>query len=212
MVYNQDLNSMVIWWTQLQIKSAELSFKCGGDSMEDTHLVLYGKDDQEIKDDDLDVFFDKFVYDNVEFYINSDGHYIGESGKVLITLENGKFQYLKVAKEYYNETLHNNVTITLVPHLLDYLKNVRDVEVTQDDAYFRYKEGSAIDKASEIQIEGIFSNTAKEHLPKDSDVYFEDALHWSYDECYRVELKSIEDNTVTLSCFYDYYVTKESIN
>ena len=84
-----ETNEAIALWKELGITSATMEFSCGGDSMNDYHFTFYNvnSENKEVESSELDSFFDDEVFRNVEFYVNSDGHYIGESGTVEIELD-----------------------------------------------------------------------------------------------------------------------------
>jgi len=79
-------NEAIKLWKELNIDRCEMEFSCGGDSMNDTNFTLYDKEDNEVESEELADYFENQVYKEVEFYEVSDGHYMGEYGKVEITL------------------------------------------------------------------------------------------------------------------------------
>lgn len=104
-------------WNELNIDHINFNFSCGGDSMNDTDIEIFDEDGEIIENSDLHNYFDVETYNRVEFYVNSDGHYIGESGYVEITLvENGEesyFNYCKNAESEWSERFTGVGTITL---------------------------------------------------------------------------------------------------
>ena len=80
-------NEAIALWKELGITSATMEFSCGGDSMNDYHFNFYNSENKQVENGELDSFFDDEVFREVEFYVNSDGHYIGEFGSVEITLD-----------------------------------------------------------------------------------------------------------------------------
>ena len=93
-------------WKQAGVSHANFEFSCGGDSMNETNLTFHDKDGNSINDEwGLEDYFNDEVYRRVEFYEASDGHYMGESGNVLIELnEDGDdFDYSKSSKSEWSE-------------------------------------------------------------------------------------------------------------
>ena len=111
------IETIIAKWKSLNIKEAIMEFDCGGDSMNDTSWVLKNDKDEEVADTDLVSYLDTEVYKEVQFYENSDGHYIGEFGEVIVTLEdNGEqFFYNKQSKSEWNETHTDNFEFPLTP-------------------------------------------------------------------------------------------------
>jgi len=108
-----DLQQMVALWKEKGIERGEFEFNCGGDQMNDTDLKFFNKKDEEIECGELNDYFDGEIYNRVEFYVNSDGHYQGEFGMVEIELEDDDdddeqgFIYTKHSKSEWNES-HND--------------------------------------------------------------------------------------------------------
>lgn len=96
------------YWKENNIAKCDMEFNCGGDQMNDYTFNYYDSEGNEVEKagEELDDYFDENVYKNVEFYVNSDGHYMGEAGNVYITLEDDSedFSYEKVAESEWNET------------------------------------------------------------------------------------------------------------
>lgn len=117
-------------WKEKNIDECLFIYDCGGDSMGDTTIELRDVNGNEISCEEIKDFFDNEVYNQVDFYVNSDGHYQGESGTVRITLEDGdeEFEYCKSATYEYCETASENITIKLTD---DEVKFLKDKKVTQ---------------------------------------------------------------------------------
>lgn len=98
-------------WKENNIDRCVMEFNCGGDSMNETDFTLYDKDNNVVECTELTNYFENSVYNEVEFYEVSDGHYMGEFGQVEITLEEddedengGIFVYDKQAKGEWEES------------------------------------------------------------------------------------------------------------
>jgi hypothetical protein len=102
-------------WKELKIDRCVLTFDCGGDSMGDMSWEYFDKNNTFITDgvDELTSFFDDEIFRKVEFYVNSDGHYIGENGFVTITLEDDEFDYVKEATSEFSESYTEEVLVEL---------------------------------------------------------------------------------------------------
>lgn len=113
-------------WKDLKLENAVFNFSCGGDSMGQTEVCLYSENEQ-IRDTFLEEFFDTEVYNYVEFYENSEGHYLGESGDVHITLneydEVAEFEYSKTSISEYSEMVANTVEIELTEEEKEFFSN-----------------------------------------------------------------------------------------
>lgn len=125
----------VALWKEQKIERAEMEFYCGGDEMGDYSFTYYDTDDNEVVCKELDIYFDEEVFKKIDFYVNSDGHYMGESGNVHITLDDLElddaeidFDYVKNAQSEWNESITNTLEITLNEEQINYLKEyVRNI-------------------------------------------------------------------------------------
>ena len=104
---NVETNEMIELWKKLDIQRCEMEFSCGGDSMNETDFTFYDSQDKQVDADELESYFEGEVYNQVEFYEVSDGHYMGEFGQVIITLEDDDdepfFQYDKQSQSEWEE-------------------------------------------------------------------------------------------------------------
>jgi hypothetical protein len=141
-------NEAVKLWKELGITHANMEFSCGGDSMNDYHFTFYKKNDSkkknvpeeiEVNSPELESYFDKEVFDEVEFYVNSDGHYIGEHGNVYIELDDSDedeeehtFIYSKSAKSEWSERIEETMEIKLSKKMSkfvsEYVSNINGEE------------------------------------------------------------------------------------
>ena len=87
-------------WKDNKVVKCEMEFSCGGDSMNDIDFYFHTKEGK-VELPELADYFDSEVYKNIEFYVNSDGHYMGEAGEVVIVLEDNEedFSYTKNAEK-----------------------------------------------------------------------------------------------------------------
>jgi len=104
---NVEKNEIIELWKKLDIQRCEMEFSCGGDSMNETDFTFYDSQDNQVDADELESYFEGEVYNQVEFYEVSDGHYMGEFGQVVITLEDEDdepfFQYDKQSQSEWEE-------------------------------------------------------------------------------------------------------------
>lgn len=124
-------NQAIERWKELGIAYAEFNFSCGGDSMNDTELEFFTKNGS-VSDNDLWDYFDTKVYEKVDFYADSGGHYLGEQGTVTITLEDeGTDEGLIVQVFAYNKTATSEYRETFTVHI--------EVKLTQEEINFFYE-------------------------------------------------------------------------
>lgn len=145
-------------WKELGITHIDFEFTCGGDSMNDTTLVIH-KGDEVVENDRISTYFDRIVYDRVEFYVNSDGHYMGESGNVLIEMndEGDGFYFMKSAQSEWCERTTNNIEIELTDEEVTFVKEfVRDLNGGEGDRInFNYKKDFIINNKRKELIDSI---------------------------------------------------------
>ena len=115
-------------WKEQGIERVEMEFYCGGDEMGDYSFRYYNADDVELDEvKELFDYFDEEVFKKIDFYVNSDGHYMGESGSVHITIDDSDnedidFDYVKSAQSEWNESLTNTLSVTLNEEQINYVK------------------------------------------------------------------------------------------
>ena len=163
-VINENVIEAVSEWKKLGIESANMEFSCGGDSMNDYSFVFYtknttpgGTENIEVESEELVSFFDTQIFDDVEFYVNSDGHYIGESGNVVITLNDDEdgFVYDKQSQSEWSESYEETIHIKLSKEEIEFVKNkILNINGgTDGDATFNYKVDCIITDEDEEIIE-----------------------------------------------------------
>jgi len=117
-------------WKENKIDYIEFRFSCGGDSMNDTEITIYDEDFNEVENSEISDYFDNEVYKEVEFYVNSDGHYLGESGEVIIRLNEAgdDFEYSKNSTSEWSEQVTEEAEIELTDDEVKFIKeNVSDI-------------------------------------------------------------------------------------
>lgn len=124
-------------WKELGITSVDFNFSCGGDSMNETEIVINTKEGT-ITDTEIEDFIDDNIYRKVEFYVNSDGHYQGESGVVNITLNEDDDEpfllYSKNSESEWNESIRSEVAVKLTEKEVDFIKkNVLNFNGSEGD-------------------------------------------------------------------------------
>ena len=168
----EDEKDAVKLWEKLGVSNAALTFNCGGDCMGDTDWELFDKDGAVISSDELVNYFDTVIYDEVEFYVNSDGHYMGEFGTVEVELtdedEDSTFMYSKISSSEWEEPIHNDIEIELTENEANYIKSfVGDINGGEDEGVnFNYKK-DFIKTDEMVEIEGSIA----EKVNKDTSEY-----------------------------------------
>lgn len=157
---NQEEKSVHQLWRELGISHANFEFSCGGDSMNDTTLTLIGEDGEEINNAEIEAYIDNEVYNNVEFYVNSDGHYQGESGTVEITLDESgeEFEYSKSSQSEWEEPYSSEIKIGLDDKDIEFIKaKVLNINGSSDEFVVNYKEDCILTDEEEELAEALES-------------------------------------------------------
>lgn len=116
---NLKLTPEMLLWKKNNIKECVMEFSCGGDSMNEYEFSFYDEKNKKLNNQDtkeLNNFFEDEVFKEVEFYVNSDGHYMGEFGSVEITLNEDDedepfFEYCKSANAEFIENGSDEIEI-----------------------------------------------------------------------------------------------------
>lgn len=152
------MEKIIKLWKELGVTHIDFEFCCGGDSMNDTTLNIH-KGDEIIENNELETFFDNEVYKRVEFYVNSDGHYQGESGNVLIELndEGDDFNFMKSAQSEWCERTTNEVEVELTDEEIAFVNEfVADINGGESEgANFNYKKDFIINEKRKELIDSI---------------------------------------------------------
>lgn len=123
------IEEAVSLWKELNVHSCKCNFNCGGDSMGDTDFTLFDSNGNDIESNDktseLISFIDDEMYIRVDFYVNSDGHYIGESGTVEIELNEDEddFYFMKSAEAEYSESIESECFLELSDDEINFISN-----------------------------------------------------------------------------------------
>lgn len=156
-------------WKEKKITHCEMEFSCGGDSMND-YSFRYFTEDGSFKDGELtDSYFDNEVYRHIDFYVNSDGHYLGEQGIVYIEIDDSgdDFTYSKSAQSEWSESIENELYIQLTDEQVEFIrKNVSNINGGYDEgvninysrSFIMTDREEEIQKELELLIEGKTAN------------------------------------------------------
>ena len=198
-------------WEKLGVSNAALTFNCGGDCMGDTDWELFDKDGGVISSDELVNYFETVIYDEVEFYVNSDGHYMGEFGTVEIELtdedEDSTFMYSKNSSSEWEESIHNDIEIELTENEANYIKSfVGDINGGEDEGVnFNYKK-DFIKTDEMVEIE----DSIAEKVNKDTSEYQPEDCY-NLRDMYQFESEcDFNDNSLMVEITnYDYVIKDE---
>lgn len=196
-------------WKEHNIDHVDFEFNCGGDSMGETTIVIYDKENNIVENSDIESYIEEAVYEEVTFYECSDGHYIGESGTVTITLDEDdeeEFSYSKSSEEEYCEHEPFTEKIDLTDEEVDFIdKYVSDINgnMGEGDYNINYK-------ADFVQTDELVA--VEEALMKKVQDYFEgyepdlsDMTDWHTMEVNDTTLDK-ENKTIDIEMSFEHYV------
>lgn len=197
-------------WKELGVRSVNFNFSCGGDSMNDTDIVIL-TENGDIKNDVLWDYFDIEVYNKVEFYVNSDGHYNGENGVVEITLDEEEgFIYDKSAESEWNEQQTESVFIKLTDAEQEFIrKNILNINGEESNLEFVFKGDVFLTDEDEVFLEK-FKERILEEIENNQPVIDEGELQEYY--TYNTEednLKITEDGKIEIIVNYSVTVYRQ---
>jgi hypothetical protein len=206
--------SVLKLWGELKIKEVHFVFSCGGDSMNDTSIEVYDTNDDLLDCEivtDIENYFDDVVYDNVNFYVNSDGHYMGEDGKVTITLDEDdedEFVYYKDSQEEWCENEVFTEKFELTDEEVEFIdKYVDDINGSMDE-----NELNVNYKVDFVQTDELIAIEVK-LLEKINNYFdnYEHNLENATDWC-RIEVQGDtldkDKKTIELEMSFEHYVYK----
>jgi hypothetical protein len=153
-----ETNDIITLWKELNVESVHFEFSCGGDSMNDTTIVINGKDGETIENEQIATYIDNEVYNNVEFYVNSDGHYQGEFGTVYITLDDDDetLSYNKSSQSEWTEHHESTVTVELSEDEANFVKQkVSNLNGSMDEFVVNYKGDLILTDKDEETLEAV---------------------------------------------------------
>ena len=136
------MEDIIKLWKELKVNYVNFEFTCGGDSMNDTSIQIYDNDGNEIQCTEISNYIDNEVYNEVEFYVNSDGHYQGESGNVEIRLSDDgeNLEYSKCSQGEYCERVNTVCDVELDEKTIQFIKDkVLNINGDMDNMTLNYK-------------------------------------------------------------------------
>ena len=236
------MNEIIRIWKECGVHEAKFHFDCGGDSMNETSWVFLDSKGETIDSSSLSVVesqLESDVYDNIQFYEASDGHYLGESGTVNVTLndEGDGFDMYKSSIERWSETISVDQEIDISEELGMLLHKKIDSIVSVDgwgirsglgEAERNYKEDCIItDREEELisEFEGRLIKMAKTDpyvcsMDRAREIICEDDIEFASEEADRWEFNAdlqgwSDESTPTKATVVfrnEFYVNKPSNN
>ena len=171
-------NDIIEIWKENNIEKCVMEFSCGGDSMNDTEFTLYDNEGNQVSNDDITEYFEHHIYDYVDFYEVSDGHYMGESGTVTIELDEydgePSFTFSKDAQSQFEETFSGTMDFKLteveVKLLEEKISNFNKSE-WDSQVFINYKDDCVITDEEEVILNDLIKRIEDESF----DFEIEDA-------------------------------------
>jgi hypothetical protein len=204
-------------WIEKGVQSIDFEFDCGGDSMNETTLNILDKEGNSIECKEIEDYFENKIYDNVEFYENSDGHYMGERGNVYVYLEEEDeeepyFSYSKSSMEEYNEREDFDVMIELsdeeIEYISLYVNNINtgwgdDMNFNYGTDFIKTDRHEELEKSIDEKLTKFYDDYEPELLGENSETDM--SLNTNEDE----NVITIEGNKLKVTLYYESYVYKE---
>jgi hypothetical protein len=208
----------IVLWKKLGITNCTMEFSCGGDSMNDYNFTFYKKNNKkgknqpevtEIECEELKHFFDNEVFNRVEFYVNSDGHYQGESGSVEITLdedsedeEEHQYLYIQNAQSEWSEQVTEVIQIDLTTDMVNFInENISNINGGDGDITINYKRDVILgDSEEELvdNLENLIKDKAESFEPQDVEGELDDYYTFTTNDGSELEILTIEENKLSL--------------
>ena len=180
-------NDIIEIWKENNIEKCVMEFSCGGDCMGDTEFTLYDNEGNQVSNDDITDYFEHHIYDYVDFYEVSDGHYMGESGTVTIELEEydgeSSFTFSKDAQSEFEETFSGimefNLTEVEVKLLEEKISNFNKSE-WDSQVFINYKDDCVITDEEEVILNDLIKRIEDESFDFEIDLLVDDCI----DSCF----------------------------
>ena len=171
----EPIDLLVKEWLEKKVSKGIFEFSCGSDSMNDTTLTIYDEKDNiiDLSGNSQGGLIDQ-IYEEVEFYENSDGHYQGEFGEVIIEfdVDEDTFTFEKVATSEYSDSFSDKIEIEVDQEIIDFCKEyIEEIGGEADYLTIEYKKDFYIseERSNIIQkIKEIIEETMYDHEPEDT--------------------------------------------
>ena len=209
-----ELSEAIKLWKENNISDCIMEFSCGGDYMGDTSFTFYNtKGDVVECDDELYTYFNDMVYKHVNFYMSSDGNYIGQHGTVDITLneedENKYFDYVKQSLSEWSESDTQTFDISISDAEKKLIEEKLESFSVEDGASTIEYVGDLILSDEETEILELLMNRVTEEA---EDYEFKDENRYTKEsdgEWYNAEYQEINENSIKIQITRSFYVEKE---
>lgn len=199
------MEEIIKLWKEKNIDHVDFVFSCGGDSMGDTDIVIYDKDGNEVECLEISDHIDNEVYHEVEFYVNSDGHYMGESGTVRVELveddDEPYLSYSKSSSSEWSESFRNDVEIELTDKQAEIVsKYVDNINGGEGDIVVNFKQDCILSDEEQAELDTLETTITyfvNHYEPKDLEGELEEWYNFTTNE--DGEPLKLVGNTLTIS-------------
>jgi len=203
---------IITLWKENNIDRVEFNFSCGGDEMDTTDILIYDNDENEIKNPEIEEYFNDEVFNHVDFYEASDGYYLGENGTVTITLveddgdEEPYLSYSKDSEGEYNEPFKEKTQIELTQEEADFIRQNVDSISGDDMVIYLHYQGDVVDENDiTTQIEEKIQAFVADFRPKEMYGDYNDQCDFTTnDEDEGNELELVDNNLTIFITKYAY--------
>lgn len=199
-------------WKKLGVVRVCFEFQCGGDSMNETSLVIFTGEGEEdtIEDEGLEEYFNTEVYDETTFYVNSDGVYEGEFGTVEITLneEGSEFDYAKSSTEEWRESVEHNFEFPITLQEFTFFTSyVEDLAINSDnEGSWNYKKDFVLTDSMEL-FQTDFAERLRDCAENQPLVC--DTDECEYDDYFSLEVEEVKEDLLKIKGSYTFRVFKQ---
>lgn len=121
---------LVTFWKDFKVTTIKIGFSMGGDSGELNEIECYSNDVEVKLTSFQNDLIEEWCYEAVRFYPDSDGHYQGESGHVILTESNNNIDWVKDSEDNYTERKFETFTKKCNPY---YSENILVIEKSEWD-------------------------------------------------------------------------------
>ena len=224
-----EVTELITLWKKHNIGHVEFDFYCGGDSMGDTTLRIYDKKGKalhedinferengsswgEYKERILTLIEDK-IYADVEFYVNSDGHYQGESGMVEMTFneEESMFDCSKSSESEWSERETNNILLDLTKEEFEFINNYVESIIGGEGDFvdYNYKKDFIVDDKRQKLIDALTKKIDDITVNFEPDCINGELQDWFNFECGIDDNELFEDDKLVIEINNEITVFKE---
>lgn len=186
-------------------------FYCGGDSMGDTEWIM----PEELPENEwsaIELFLDEEVYNRVEFYVNSDGHYQGESGNVTVMIEDDILTYSKSAQSEWSESKEDKFTVEVTDDEKEFIVDkVNLISGNQEEVEVNYKKDFIMTDELLALVESVKNKLKKEFTKvffATPEIEYEEDSTFDTSEGWNDENPSVEFYENEMTVTHNYRVTE----